>query len=252
VQLLGTATNQLTKLLGRPSRLATDTATERSGWGFVHRTLDGELFERLLENRPADASVNDVLLAATHLTVEAWNSDHGEPANKISLLMPVNLRPEEWFYDVFGMYALFESVVTRPRQRVGPQAAIQTVRGQTEAIKRTDRAAAVLESLSLVPDVTPVGLKRRSPELLRGPGEGLVDTIMLSNLGRIPEMAGIGSAEPTLWFSPPSWQPTPLSIGVVTAGETTSITFRHMLTAVDEPAATEFADCFERQLRRLV
>ncbi|WP_336326193.1 hypothetical protein [Halovenus sp. HT40] len=252
VQLLGAATSHLGKLLDRPSRLASDSTTGQSGWGFVHRQLDETLFESVVENRPADTSINDMLLTAVHLAVDIWNSDHGDPAGKISLLMPVNLRPEEWFYDVFGMYALFESIVTRPTHRDDPQSAVEAVRSQTTTIKQEQRAAALLESLNLVPNVTPVGIKRRSPELLRGPGESLVDTVMLSNLGRVPELSGIGEAEPTLWFSPPSWQPTPVSIGVVTAGGTMQIVFRHMYTALDDAAAIEFADCFERQLRRLV
>lgn len=252
VQLLGVATSHLGKLLDRPSRLASDSTAAQSGWGFVHRQLDETLFESVVENRPADTSINDVLLTAVHLAVDSWNSDHGAPADKISLLMPVNLRPEEWFYDVFGMYALFESIVTRPTHREDPQAAVEEVRSQTTAIKREERATALLESLSLVPDVTPVGIKRRSPELLRGPGENLIDTVMLSNLGRVPEFAGIGEAKPTVWFSPPSWQPTPVSIGVVTAGGTMQIVFRHMYSVLDDAAASNFAEYFEQQLRRLV
>ena len=252
VQLLGAATSHLGKLFDRPSRLASDSTAEQSGWGFVHRQLDETLFERVIENRSAGTSVNDVLLTAAHLTVDAWNGNHGDSADKISLLMPVNLRPEEWFYDVFGMYTLFESIVTRPTHRDDPRAAVEEVRAQTTAIKREQRAAALLESLSLVPCVTPVGIKRRSPELLGGPGENLVDTVMLSNLGRIPELAGIGEAEPTVWFSPPSWQLTPVSVGVVTAGGTMQFVFRYMYSVLDDAAAVEFAECFERQLRRLV
>ncbi|WP_436903037.1 hypothetical protein [Halovenus halobia] len=245
---LGAASSHLKSLFDPPTRIATETDDDRSGWGFVHRVLDPDTTEALLENRPAGASVNDVLVTAAHLAVERWNDDHGTSSGKISLLMPVNLRPKAWFYDVVGMYALFGSVGTRAAQRTQPARALETVREQTDKIR--DRADALLESLALVPDATPVGLKRQSPTLLRGPGEALVDTVLLSNLGRIPEQR-VGD-DATVWFSPPSWQATPLSIGVVTVGTTVRFVVRHMYSALDNDAAARFAEQFEREIKRLV
>lgn len=248
-KLLGAASSHLRKLIDPPSRLASATDTDRSGWGFVHRTLDEDLTERLIQDRAEGVSVNDILLSAVHLAVDHWNRDHGSPAGKISLLMPVNLRPDEWFYDVVGMYALFESIVTRAEHRVDPAATVEQVTEQTRAIKEADRAAAFLESMDLVPDITPVGVKRRSPELLRGPGHGLVDTLLLSNLGRVPEpFPSLGDGTPALWFSPPCWQPTPVSIGVVTVGGRVHLVFRHMFRVLDRDAAASFADLFLEQL----
>ncbi|MXR50782.1 hypothetical protein GRX03_04070 [Halovenus sp. WSH3] len=165
--------------------------------------------------------------------------------------MPVNLRPPEWFYERFGMYTLFESITTRSRHRENPETAVEHVAEQTASVRREGSAAGFLESLNLVPALTPVGVKRRSPELLRGPGEGLVDTVMLSNLGRVPEFEGTGAAA-TLWFSPPSWKPTPVSIGVVTVGDEMSLVLRHMRDCLDDDAACRFASLFETQLRRVV
>ncbi|MXR50783.1 hypothetical protein GRX03_04075 [Halovenus sp. WSH3] len=71
VSLLSAATSHLGKLFDRPARVAADTTPGKSGWGFVHRTVEEGLFESLLANRPEDVSVNDLLVAAAHLTVAA-------------------------------------------------------------------------------------------------------------------------------------------------------------------------------------
>jgi NRPS condensation-like uncharacterized protein len=245
-RLLGAATEHLQKLADRPTRLSADGESDRPGWGFVHREVDADLTERLVDRRPEEASVNDLLLTALHLAIDRWNDDHGNHARKLSLLMPVNLRPSAWYYDVFGMYALFESVETRPRHRKTPAQALERVVEQTTEIKERDRAAALLESLELVPTFTPVGLKRQSPELLRGFGRGLVDTAVLSNLGRVPDpVPRLSEGGPgALWFSPPCWGPTPLSIGAVTVGDRLRLVFRHTYDALSDDAGTAFAETY--------
>jgi NRPS condensation-like uncharacterized protein len=252
-RLLGAATEQLQKLADRPSRLSTDGESDQEGWGFVHREVDADLAERLVDRRPQQASVNDLLLAALHLAIDRWNDDHGDHTRNISLLMPVNLRPSTWYYDVFGMYALFESVETRPRHRERPAQALERVVEQTTEIKERDRATAFLESLELVPAFTPVGLKRQSPALLRGFGRGLVDTAVLSNLGRVPEPAPrlCDDSPAPLWFSPPCWDLTPLAIGVVTVGDRIRLVFRHTYEALGDDAAAAFAETYFDALARV-
>lgn len=160
--------------------------------------------------------------------------------------MPVNLRPEAWRYDVVGMYALFESVTTEPSHRRDPTTTVERVAEQTAERKRPDRAAAFLESLELIPSGTPADLKRRLPALLRGPGRGLLDTAMLSNLGRIPEpLPGLDGEEPAaVWFSPPAWRATPLGVGVATVGGTIRLAFRYLRTTFDADAAAAFASLY--------
>lgn len=285
LDLLGSAASRLERLVDRPARIAADGASGEFSWGFVHRRVDDDLARRVVADRPDGATVNDVMLAALHLAIDDWNADRGEDAGTISLMMPVNVRPEKWFYEVVGMFTLFESITTRPRHREDPRTTLQQVTEQTTAIKEGDRAAAFLESLDLIPGLTPVGLRGQLPALLRGPGEGLLDTAMLSNLGRVPgpapsldggasdggssgggpssgESPGDGpsdggssdggspdAASPgALWFSPPCWRPTPLGVGVATVDGTVRLVFRYATTTFDREAAEAFAD---RYLERL-
>lgn len=246
LELLGAAASRLEGVVDRPTRIAPDGATDDLSWGFVHRSVDDDVARRVVEDRPGAASVNDVMLAALHLAIDAWNARHGEDAGTISLMMPVNVRPDEWFYEVVGMYTLFESVTTKPRHREDPRETLERVTDQTAAIKADDRPAAFLESLDLIPSVTPVGLKRQLPALLQGPGRGLLDTAMLSNLGRVPDPAPslAGDDPETLWFSPPCWEPTPVSVGVATVDGSIQLVFRYMTTTLDRTAAESFADLY--------
>ena len=250
VGLVGKAATRLGNTVDRPARVAPEGAGDEVGWGFVHRRVDEDLAARLIEERPPGASVNDVLLAALHLTIDRWNRERGDPPGKISLMMPVNLRPREWFHEVVGMYATFESVTTRADHRADPRRTVERVADQTSDLKERSRAAALVESLELIPPATPVGLKQRLPHLLRGPGRGLLDTAMLSNLGRVPEPlpALSGEAPEALWFSPPAWLPTPVGVGVATVDGTVHLSFRYLFTTFDREAAEAFAD---RYLERL-
>lgn len=244
--LLGEAASHLRGTVEPPTRIAGDGGGEDLGWGFLDRRLDAGLTERIVEGRPEGVSVNDVLLAALHLTIDRWNRDHGEKAGKISLMMPMNLRPREWFYDVVGMYATFESVTTRSRHREDPEATVECVAEQTSKLKAKDRQAALVESLSWIPNGTPVGLKQQFPHLLRGPGEGLLDTAVLSNLGRVPNPTPTldGGDPETLAFSPPAWKPIPVGVGVVTVDGTIHLTVRYLQTLFDHEAAIGFTELY--------
>lgn len=254
VGLVGSAAARLRQTVDRPARVSEDGASDRFEWGFVRRSLGDDRSAAVVADRPDGASVNDVLLAALHLAIDGWNRGHGEDPDTISSMMPVNVRPREWFYEVVGMYTLFESVTTGAEHRRSPGRTLERVVEQTTAIKRDDRATAFLESLDLIPAPTPIGVRGLLPELLRGPGRGLLDTAMLSNLGRIPGPApSLTDAGPgELWFSPPCWEPTPLGIGVVTVGGSMQLVFRYASTTMDRAAARRFADRYVESVDRVV
>lgn len=250
---LGSAAGHLLDATTPPARIATDSDSDASGWGFVHRRVDPSTAAALVGTRPEGVSVNDVLLAALHRAIGAWNRDHGERAGKISLMMPVNLRPRDRFYDGVGMYALFERVTTRPSDRRTTDATVAAVAEQTSDRDPRERAASLNDALDLIPPGTPVGLKRHLPAALRGPGERLLDTAMLSNLGRVPDPGPtLGDGDERLWFSPPAWAPTPLGVGVVTHADTVTLVFRHLRAHLDRPAGDAFADRYLETLESVV
>ena len=251
--LFGTLAGKLGDTVDRPTRIAEDGGTSGDDWGFVHRTLDEDLTEMLVSGRPDGVSVNDVLLAALHLTIAEWNESHGKSARKITTMVPVNTRPEEWFYEVVGMYALFGSVGTRSRDRRDPETALERIAEQTTELKERDQAAAYYEVLQMIPPGTPVSLKRQLPHLLRGIGSGLMDTAALSNLGRVPDGPSLSAdGNDSLWFSPPCMSVLPLGIGVATTNGAVRLSFRYTARQFDADAASRFADYYVGTVRTLV
>lgn len=239
---------QLTNTVDEPARIAPDRAPGDPDWGwrFTRRELDETLTSRVVDDRPPDVSVNDVFLAGQHLAIEQWNDDHGDRAGKISTMMPINLRPPEHFYDVAGMYSLFESVHTRRKHRRDPLCAAREIADQTAELKQRDRAAALYKLVRMVPDTLPLALKREVPELLRGPGHRIWDTVSLTNLGKIPVMPSLAGPDGTerTWFTPPVWRGTPVGVAVATYGGTVTFNFRHRRAVLGEDAAERFSDRF--------
>ncbi|MFB6142114.1 MAG: hypothetical protein ABEJ30_02090 [Halorientalis sp.] len=247
------ATRTLGNAFDEPTRIAQAGDSDREGWGFVFRTLDDDLAERVVHGRPGGATVNDAFLAALHLAIAEWNERHGDPAGKISTMMPVNLRPDGWEHDVVGMFASFERVETRPRHRRTPRTTVEAVADQTAERKQPDRAAAAYGLLRLIPPGTPVGLTDRLPDLLRGPGGRVLDSAVLSNLGRLPDPPSLSGGDgDAVWFSPPCISPVPVGMGVATGGGAIRLSLRHTFEQFDASAAADFADCYLTQLGRTV
>ncbi|WP_254821019.1 hypothetical protein [Haloglomus halophilum] len=241
---------RLPDALDEPTRIAVDGGTDDSGWGFVHRELDDDLVAAVVGNRPDGVSVNDCFLAALHLAIDGWNASHGEERDRISLMMPVNARPPEWFYETVGMYAPFVSIDTKPCHRTSPGAAVERVVEQTSRHKRHDGAGWVTDALGPLSSNLPVGIKRLVPGLLGATQYRFVDSAVLSNLGRAPELRALGGdGDATdLWFSPPSMMPLGVGFGVATLDGDVRLVTRYSQQQFDRDAARRFTD---RYLDRL-
>ncbi len=249
---IGNAASHLGNTVDAADEVQKVGAKNRDGWGFVHRSLD-DLTDSIVQNRPDEISVNDVLMTAFHLAIDEWNRERGSAPEKISVMMPVNLRPQDWFYDVVGMYALFESVETRETDRRSVESSLHKVANQTRYIKEKDKAVSFLESLRLIPPETPVELRGQIAEFLRGPGGRLVDAAVLSNLGRVPEPApSFGDGGGEVYFSPPTLSMIPVGIGVATSGGTIRVVLRHKLSHLGREAGREFAELYVENLEEVV
>jgi NRPS condensation-like uncharacterized protein len=252
-RLLAESAHHLRKLAAPPADIAPEGAGTNHASRFVHRRLDAETTRRLLEVGPDGASVNDVLLAALHRTIGDWNADHGRRADRISLMMPVSVRPDDRFYEGVALCTLFDSIATDPEDRRRFETTLERVTEQTRRIKRTERPLGFLEWLDIGWRILPPAARKRLPLLLRGPGDRLLDTAVLSNLGRLPSTPGFSGEGPEeLWCTPPCWPPTPLSIGVVTIDGSMRLGFRAQSTTLDREGTAAFADRYCRSLEELV
>ncbi|MCY4732305.1 hypothetical protein KY092_17265 [Natronomonas gomsonensis] len=249
---MGAAARRLSYLIDPPERLSSGDSGPVE-WRFAHRHVDAGLTGRLIDGGPGEATVNDLLLAALHLTIDRWNASAPDGPDKIGLMMPVNIRPQERFYDGVGLYTLFDSVTTDASHRRNVARAVSRVTEQTRHTKRSDRPLGYLEWWHLASASLPLSVRKRLPRLLDGPGERLLDTAVLSNLGRIPALPTLpdGTFE-QLWFTPPCWPPTPVSIGAATVGDRLHLGFRYIRSGFDAAAAESFADRFCERLAATV
>lgn len=238
--------------LDSPSRIAVLGGTDRDGFGFVFRDLGlGATTTPGLMQREPGTTINDVLLAALHLTVDAWNSEYDLPTDRIGVMMPVNIRPPERFWNVVSNITSMVTVSSFPDDRADLASATAAVAEQTKQVRREDRAYGLYDLLNATKK-TPIAVKRVAPRLLPHTGDRFVDTAMLSNLGRIPEPPTLGadpeSPPAELWFSPPCDPTCAVAIGIATSGERLTLVTRYRHEQFDATAAGEFTDLLIGQL----
>lgn len=230
--------------LDAPSRVAAVGGSDAVGFGFLTRRLDADATGALLASRPKGSTLNDLLVAALHLTIDRWNAEHGQRSGRIGLMMPVNTRPKDWFWDTVANYASFFTVSTDARDRTDLPTATRAVTAQTDAVIRAQRASGLFDLIKLGRNV-PVGVKRMLPSLLPLTGNRFVDTSVLSNLGRIPDPPRFeDEPAPEVWFTPPCPMPVGSSIGVATAGGALHLGFRHELSQFGKAEAEQHADLY--------
>lgn len=128
-------------LARRPTELAPDGGSDRPGYGIHHSKLSPEATAAL--DRDDDVTINDVLLAALHLTIEAWNNEHGARAGRIGTVVPVNVRPKDWLRDVVTNLVLDSRVVTSAAQRRSRRATLAAIAEQSRRVKEGGGAALI-------------------------------------------------------------------------------------------------------------
>lgn len=239
-------------LASPPARLAAEGGTDRPGYGFHHVALSAERTEALA-GLDAPGTLNDVLVAALNLAIVAWNEDHGAACGRVSVLVPVNLRPSEWQQDVATNFVLESRVSTTPGDRGTPTATLEAVAAETDRIKQGGDAA-LIEALEASAPL-PAWAKRQLSPLLSLTGNRLVDTAVLSNLGRLGDAPSFGAEAgdtAEAWFSAPARMPCGLSIGVVTVAGRLHLVFRYRWALWDDEAAATFAARYLTELGRYV
>jgi NRPS condensation-like uncharacterized protein len=238
-------------LASPPARLAAEGAVDEAGYGFHHLTLPSDQ-TKALTDWEGPGTVNDLLIAALNLAVDNWNDRVGIRRRRVSILVPVNLRPPAWREDAVTNMVLDARVATAPSERSSPETTLEAVVAESERIKKGGAAALieVLKGLSAVP--RPV--KDRLSAFLGLTGNRLVDTAVLSNLGELSDVPNFGSEAgetSEVWFSAPTRMPCGLSMGAVSVeGELhLSLRYRHPLWSA--AAAQRFADVYVAELARL-
>jgi NRPS condensation-like uncharacterized protein len=244
------AVEYLTRGVSTPTRIAPEKPSGRPGYGFELLSFEPEELERILALRTGRATVNDVLLGGLAVTVQRWNEQHGASGGPVYLTMPVNLRPSEWRWDVVGNFASYVSVRFAAGDHGTLEAAIQAAASSTRRIKDAGIAGLVIEFFA-VPAALPTAVKQRMQNLIPLTGNLLVDTAVLSNLGRLPDAPRFGDAGAVqaVWFSPPGRMPLGASLGAATLGGRLFLTLRYRHALFDGKAAREFLSMLKTTLK---
>jgi NRPS condensation-like uncharacterized protein len=228
---------------GPPARLATEGGGEYPGYGFELLGLSAAETEVVRGHRTGDATLNDVLLAGLAVAIERWNLEHDLPAHRITLTMPVNLRPPEWRTEVLANLASYTTVSVGHGQRDDLASALEATVEGTRMIKEHGLAGTVVDQLHRL-STLPVAVKRTLPALIPLTGNVVVDTASLSNLGVFDVFPWLGDdagAVEAVWVTPPNRMPLGASFGVATLDGRLHLALRYRRAQFDGDAAAAFA-----------
>ncbi len=228
-----------------PARIAPDEATDRAGYGFELLHLDANGLRAVLAHRRDGATANDVLLGALAVAVHRWNERHEAGGGRVALMMPINLRPAAWRFDVVGNFASYVSVALSADESSRLQSAVTAAHARTSEIKAQGAAGVIVDLLELPTATLPTGIKQRFQDLIKLTGDRYVDTAVLSNLGRLEEVPHLGDeagAVRRVWFSPPGRMPLGASLGAATHRDELFLTLRYRHAQFGAPAAAAFAE----------
>jgi NRPS condensation-like uncharacterized protein len=197
--------------------------------------------------RRAHATVNDVLLAAVHRSIDRWNRDHHARVGRISIGMPVNARPEAWRNDVVATLISSVLVSTLPRQRDSDEACAAAVAGCTEAAKR--RGSGAMLAAQHKGWGGRVTHRRALSPVVRVFAGLMSGTAAVSNLGVIASdwMVADDLAVREIWFSPPAFG-ADLAVGAVSFGDTLRLTLRYVPGLFSPAAAADYAALLHNEL----
>ena len=195
---------------------------------------------RAVDPERPDTSRN-VLLAAVHRVVGAWNTDHGVVSQRIGVLVAVNLRPPEWPEDTLGNFSVTARVSTSRRHRVQATTTLKAVTAQTTRNKRTRTGIALLAGLERS-GLLPLWSKQSLVVLQPLTRNRLVDATVLTNLNSIEQASSLGdAADPTTTYgSLPRPGPPHAIIGALAVAGRLRLVLRYPHRIFDADAARRF------------
>lgn len=233
-----------------PSLVMSDGARDEPGYGMCYESVDlADIDLHAYDDLDVRVSVNDILLAALHLTIEEWNRLHGGSAGKIIVLTPVSLRPAAWMHEVVANVVGHGVVVTTADQRADRNELLTVTTQQTRHL-RTHAAAAFRSRPDWIRQFDPFFILILSQRPFRRRREAAA---LLSNVGRLRGFDRLGAAGDIveLWGSTPASMPPGLGIGIVRWKDQLHLSLRYRHALFDCAAAARFLRLLADQARAL-
>lgn len=234
---------------GPPTFVTPEGAPGGPGYGYCHRILPAEQRVALEPRRYGpSATLNDLLLAALHRTIDAWNRARGTSSELIKTFVPSSLRPPEWYNEIVANLSLGGKVVSTPSQRSSADALMAAVLDQTRAIKAGGGLAAMLDAPGWAYRLLPLLLPAACTLL----GDRARSSAVLAYFGKldreVPDF-GPGPGEiQEVWGSPPVGMPPGLAAGACVYRGRLFLTLRYRRTLFGEESAHSFCELFLAEL----
>ena len=242
---------RLTRLGSLPARLTPQAETTRPGYGFRTLTVPlGPIVAAPLR-KSTGATVNDVLIAAASRAAGRWNEERGTEGGRVVVQMPINARPAEWSREMVANLVTADSVSTTAPERVSAETCLRVIAGWTDAVKKRGPGPA-LAALSRMPTFAVAG-RRAATQWAMRTGGAIAETLVLSNLGRIPPdfVEGDHLSLTDVFFSPPAPMPLGLGLGAAALGDRLLLTLRHRWMLWSSDANDRFAAILREELEQL-
>ena len=236
-----------------PARLApqhqADDAGDRAGYGCLPLMLDADETRTLMARRVKPATINDLVLAGMLVATARWNERQGRKSGRVTSMMPMNLRPAEWWFEVVGNYSSYVSINLPAKEQRDLAGATAFVSEQTQRLKEAGASGILIDVLD-VPKLLPAMLKSRLRDITPTLGRNLVDTTWVTNLGRLADLPPMGEAGPVtdIAFSPPAPEPMGITIGVASLADRMYLTLRYRKSVLDATAAVAFGELLKQTL----
>jgi NRPS condensation-like uncharacterized protein len=230
---------------GPPARVAVQGGVPGArGYGFHPLRLGPEEAEKVSARRRKPATVNDLLIAALAVAIRRFNAERGVPTGRVSVMIPVNVRPSAWSEEIVANILSFVAASVPESEQSDLDTAQLAVAARTRALKE-QRLAGTMTDLLHFSSLLPVGVRHFLARTLRGGiADRVVDTAILSNLGMVSEALDFGDgagAATELWFSPPGQVPLGVALGAASMNGEMFLTLRYRKARYDTAGAAAFA-----------
>lgn len=241
------------------SQVAGTAAGTEPGYGICNLALPPEICGRLDPGRYGpDTTLNDLLLAAVHLGIDAWNARRARACQLLSVLVPVNMRPLDCYNEFPVNRVIVARSVSTPEARADPATLLQTL---TEQGRRMRSGAGFSRLLSRPAWVRTLIFQVILPLMLYWPRvvpraiKGQVDSILFANMGRIERkvcaFGGDAGRLTEFWVSPPITMPMGIGLDSVILNGKLHLSLRYRRALFDRAAALEFLDLYANTLINL-
>lgn len=248
---LGALVKTLVQSVEPPARVRGQGALgQEAGYGVELLALSKEETAQFMSRRVKPATVNDMLMAAMLLTIRRWNADSGSGGgSRVSTMMPINIRPSEWWFEVVGNYSSYVTINLFRHCPDDFEGAVRMVQKQSSELKDAGASGTLIDLLD-IPKWLPAGLKGQLRYITPTLAANMVDTTWVSNLGRLAEPPSMGDAGrvKAFYFSPPSPKPMGLALGVACVADRLYLSFRYRRSLLSPDATRAFVSQFKALL----